>query len=371
MGSLIGIIPAAGKATRMGGSLPKALIEIEGRTLLERSIAALKAIGVAKIVVVVGHLGESIVDFVSDRDFGVPVSTSHQGNPLGLAHAIATAANQIDNDFVVLCPDNIYTDVEDLKRAGETFGSRKPAFILLATVTPNEQRDRKSYIISAHRNLDDNLYEYRNCADSTAGLGINSTGCVFFRHDALDLLPSFAGLNREHIFREYLDVITDKHEALIYLLRGMRYDFSAPADVQKYLELQQRLSDTSGEGVSAILINSRGQVLLQQRDDNPAIRYPGHWSLFGGTIEDGESAATAVAREVKEEIDFDMKNFGLFREFVQNNKREFAFVGELSAELDELTLSEGQAMNVFYPAQLPELLIRPDDKETLKEYFGV
>jgi NDP-sugar pyrophosphorylase family protein len=355
----------------MGGALPKALIEIEGQTLLERSIEALKAIGVAKVVVVIGHLGETIVEFLSSRDFGIEISTVEQEQPLGLAHAIATAANQVDSDFVVLCPDNIYTDPEDLKRASEIFDSRKPAFILLATVTPNEQRDRKSYVISAHRNLDDNLYEYRNYTDSTSGLGINSTGCCFFRRDALDFLPSFAGLKREHIFRDYLEDISSKEPGLIYLLRGMRYDFSEPPDVQKYLELQKRLSNTSGEGVSAILINSRGQVLLQQRDDNPAIRYPGHWSLFGGTIEDGESAETAVVREVQEEIDFELKNFGLFREFLQNNKREFAFVGELSAELNELTLSEGQGMNVFYPSQLPELLIRPDDKETLKEYFGV
>ena len=355
----------------MGGDFPKALIEIEGRTLLERSIATLKALGTAKIVVVVGHLGEAIVEFLSSHDFGVPVTTALQEKPLGLAHAIATASNQLDNDFVVLCPDNIYTDDADLKRAREIFDSHNPAFILLATVTPNEQRDRKSYIISAHRNLDDNLFEYQNSSDSTSGLGINSTGCVFFRRDTLNFLPSFAELNREHIFRDYLEDITAKHAAMIYLLRGMRYDFSAPPDVQNYLDLQKRLSITSGEGVSAILINSRGQVLLQQRDDNPAIRYPGHWSLFGGTIEDGESATTAVAREVKEEIDFELKNFGLFREFVQNNKREFAFAGELSAELDELTLSEGQGMNVFYPSQLPELLIRPDDKETLKEYFGV
>src|SRR6185369_4568736 len=186
MGSLIGIIPAAGKATRMGGALPKALIEIEGQTLLERSIGALKAIGVAKVVVVIGHIGETIVEFLSSRDFGIEVSTVEQEQPLGLGHAIATAANQVDSDFVVLCPDNIYTDAEDLKRAREIFDSRQPAFILLATVTPNEQRDRKSYVISAHRNLDDNLYEYRNYSDNTSGLGINSTGCCFFRRDTLD-----------------------------------------------------------------------------------------------------------------------------------------------------------------------------------------
>jgi 8-oxo-dGTP diphosphatase len=151
----------------------------------------------------------------------------------------------------------------------------------------------------------------------------------------------------------------------------MRYDFSAPEDIDRYLALQNRLRETQDRGVSAILLNDRGEVLLQQRDDNPALRYPAHWALFGGTIEEGELAVEAVAREVKEEIDFEMRNFGLFREFVQNNKHEFAYAGELTASLDELTLSEGQGMKLFAPAELPDLLIRPDDKQTLEEYFGV
>jgi mutator protein MutT len=358
---LIGVIPAAGKASRMGQlgeTLPKALIEIEGRTLLERSIETLKIIGVSRIVVVVGHLAERIVEL----DLGFEVA--YQERPLGLAHAIATA--KPDDDFVVLCPDNVYTDETDLQRAREVFNLTKSVFLLVATVTPNSQRDRKSYLTSAHKNLEPNVYQYRGHSDTSSGLAINSTGCTFFKRRALDFLPSFS--NQEHIFRDYLDCIPD---GLLYLLRGMRYDFSAPEDIDEYVALNRRLHETKAQGVSAILINPQGQMLLQQRDDNPAIRYPGHWSLFGGTIEEGETPAEAVAREVKEEIDFEMRNFGLFREFVQNNKREFAFAGELSAGLDQLTLSEGQGMNLFYPSQLKELQIRPDDKDTLEKYFGV
>lgn len=361
--SLTGIIPAAGKASRMGQlgeTLPKALIEVEGRTLLERSLETLKTIGVSRIIVVVGHLGEQIVP----DDFEVV----HQDKQLGLAHAIATA--RPDDDFVVLCPDNVYTDHRDLIRAREVFGNSQSVFLLVGTVTPNTQRDRKSYFTSAHRNLEPNVYDYQNTNDEMAGLAINSTGCTFFKREALNYLPSF-DQTREHIFRDYLEAIIRERQGLIYLLRGMRYDFSAPEDVDEYVKLKSRLKATQGQGVSAILINPNGQVLLQQRDDNPAIRYPGHWSLFGGTIEDGESPETAVAREVHEEIDFELRNFGLFREFVQNNKQEFAFAGELTAGLDQLTLHEGQGMNLFYPSQLKDLQIRPDDKDTLEQFFGV
>lgn len=342
---------------QLGETLPKALIEIGGRTLLERSIETLQALGVSRIVVVVGHLGEKIVERVSGVDF------VFQERPLGLAHAIATA--NPDDDFVVLCPDNVYTDNTDLIRAREVFESNKSVFLLLGTVTPSTQRDRKSYFTSARKNVEPNVYDYRSDNDNTSGLAINSTGCTFFKREALDYLPSFS--DREHIFRDYLERIPG---GLIYLLRGMRYDFSEPEDIEHYLDLKRRLRETNGQGVSAILINAQGQLLLQQRDDNPAIRYPAHWSLFGGSIEEGETSATAVAREVKEEIDFEMRNFGLFREFVQNNKREFAFAGELTAALDELTLSEGQGMKFFHPSELKQLQIRPDDKETLEQYFG-
>ena len=371
---MIGVIPAAGKASRMGqlgNELPKALIEIEGRTLLESTIESLKQLEVTKVVVVVGHLGEHIREFVSRRDFGIDVRTVTQKNPLGLAHAIATAAHELNDDFVVLCPDNIFTAETDLTRARDLFQSHDATFMLLATVTPNTQRDRKAYFTSAHRHRDDNLYDYRNQNDSRSGLPINSTGCCFFKQQALEFLPSFDDNQREHIFRDYLETISNQRDSLLYLVRGTRYDFSEPEDVDRYLELKHKLTATQGRGVSAILINDHGEVLLQQRDDNPAIRYPGHWSLFGGTVEDGESPEAAAAREVLEEIDFEMRNFGLFREFVQNNKHEFAYVGELTATLSELTLSEGQGMKLFHPAQLPELLIRPDDKQTLEEYFGV
>lgn len=46
---------------------------------------------------------------------------------------------------------------------------------------------------------------------------------------------------------------------------------------------------------SAVIFDRRGRLLLQQRSDG------GQWGLPGGSVEIGESLATAVVREVREE----------------------------------------------------------------------
>jgi ADP-ribose pyrophosphatase YjhB (NUDIX family) len=48
-------------------------------------------------------------------------------------------------------------------------------------------------------------------------------------------------------------------------------------------------------GVSALIRDAAGRILLQQRADN------GLWGLPGGSVEIGESVAAAIVREVREE----------------------------------------------------------------------
>jgi ADP-ribose pyrophosphatase YjhB (NUDIX family) len=48
-------------------------------------------------------------------------------------------------------------------------------------------------------------------------------------------------------------------------------------------------------GVSAVIVDGRGWLLLQQRSDG------GQWGLPGGSVEVGESVREAVIREVREE----------------------------------------------------------------------
>ncbi len=55
-------------------------------------------------------------------------------------------------------------------------------------------------------------------------------------------------------------------------------------------------------GVSGLVFNDQGEVLLICRDNPPA---RGQWSLPGGRLEAGKTLADACRREVKEETDVD------------------------------------------------------------------
>jgi 8-oxo-dGTP pyrophosphatase MutT (NUDIX family) len=54
-----------------------------------------------------------------------------------------------------------------------------------------------------------------------------------------------------------------------------------------------------------ILINKKGGILMQHRDDKPGIINPGYWAYIAGQIEDGdENYEQTAKRELKEETGY-------------------------------------------------------------------
>lgn len=66
--------------------------------------------------------------------------------------------------------------------------------------------------------------------------------------------------------------------------------------------------------VGAIIRNSENKILIAQR--NLSKNQGGLWEFPGGKIEDGETKEEAIVREIKEELDMDIKCNSLFDEHV-------------------------------------------------------
>lgn len=116
----------------------------------------------------------------------------------------------------------------------------------------------------------------------------------------------------------------------------------------------------AGHAAAALILIGGGRYLMQLRDDRPGIYYPGHWGLFGGAVEPGETPLEALRRELYEEIslsdvepvyftrfDFDLTTVGQPRIY------RVVYTVELAEErLQDLRLGEGAEMRVFEPSDL-------------------
>ena len=81
---VVALIAAAGQGTRLGAAVPKAFVRLRGRTLVERSVAAMLTSAVVdEVVVLVSTDMESYAREVLSRagllDAAVPVRLAHGG----------------------------------------------------------------------------------------------------------------------------------------------------------------------------------------------------------------------------------------------------------------------------------------------------
>ena len=99
--------------------------------------------------------------------------------------------------------------------------------------------------------------------------------------------------------------------------------------------------------VALAMLQRDGQWLLQLRDDVDTIIYPGHWGLFGGHLDPGETATEAVMRELQEEISW-TPGTPLELWFTHNNGTRIAHVfrGDLTDPIERLHLQEGQDLKL-------------------------
>ena len=109
------------------------------------------------------------------------------------------------------------------------------------------------------------------------------------------------------------------------------------------------------DAVAAILVTPDRRFLMQQRDPLPHIWYPGAWGLFGGSMESGESELEALHREIKEELDYAIRQATLFTRFhfdfgfaaAGGCDRTFFEVKIDAAEVATMRLGEGRAMQLI------------------------
>ena len=107
------VIMAGGKGTRISSvasDIPKPMIKIEGKPVLEHEIECLRDQGFTEIIVTISHLGSVIKDYFGDGSrFGINIEYYKEELPMGNAGALFKIRDKLDDTFLLLNADSIFS----------------------------------------------------------------------------------------------------------------------------------------------------------------------------------------------------------------------------------------------------------------------
>ncbi|MDE7446800.1 MAG: HAD-IIIA family hydrolase [Lachnospiraceae bacterium] len=180
------VIMAGGKGTRLSSitkdTIPKPMVDVLGKPLLEWQIDVLKRYGIKDICFIVGHLGEKIKDYFQNGEtFGIHASYFEEKEPLGTAGSFYYLKKWLKEESFLLIFGDVFFDI-NLARMIEAHTTRGAEATLF--VHPNSHPfdsdlvvlDSNSKVICFDSKHNIRNYWYDNCVN--AGLYIlNSSIC--------------------------------------------------------------------------------------------------------------------------------------------------------------------------------------------------
>ena len=121
-----------------------------------------------------------------------------------------------------------------------------------------------------------------------------------------------------------------------------------------------------------IIVNDK--YLLQLRDNNKKNYFPNYWGLFGGQLNKNETYSNAAKREIKEEINLNIKIFKKifsvnFNIIGLKKRRSIIYYECKIKKQANIILAEGQKYKFFSFNKIKKLKIVPIDFVAINAHY--
>ena len=261
----MGVILAAGKGTRMrpfSEHWPKPILPVLGKPLMAYQLEMMAAMGIRRVVIVIGHLGHEVVRALGDgRQYGVSIQYVEQEEMLGIAHAVSRLESHVDRPFFLFLGD-IFFVTENLGVMVDRFFGNQLGGVLACKREPNLEAIKRNFIVLTgedglvHRVIE----KPRHPRTDLKGCGIYLFDLSFF--DAVRRTPRTA-MRNEYEITDSIQIFLDdgyKVEAAEVVKADMNVSYPADLLDLNLLLLQQSGKDEwRGEGVTL----GRGSKLVR------------------------------------------------------------------------------------------------------------
>jgi len=199
MDEAVAVVLAAGQGTRMKSDLPKVLIPVLGRPMIEYVLDALSAAGFGRVILVVGHRAVDVKQVLKGRpDLEFVLQTER----LGTGHATKMAAPLLGEQrgpVMVLAGDSPMVQPASLQKLLDHFAAKQPA-CLLATLHKENPHGLGRIVRDASGNFV-TIVEEKDATDEQRKITeVNMSTYVFSGPELLHALSLLKNDNRQ---REY------------------------------------------------------------------------------------------------------------------------------------------------------------------------
>ncbi len=127
MGERVAIVMAAGKGTRMKSQLPKVLVPVRGRPMIDYVVEALRRAGVERQIVVTGHGAPRVENHLAGQP---DIAFVRQTEQLGTGHAVMMCRPQLadfDGPVLVVAGDSPLMQSDSIATLFAEFEQTHPA----------------------------------------------------------------------------------------------------------------------------------------------------------------------------------------------------------------------------------------------------
>jgi NDP-mannose synthase len=225
------IIMAGGKGTRLRpytNILPKPLLPIGLRSILDINIRQLVGSGIDNIIIAVGYLGELIETVIGNGvKYGIKIHYSYEEQPLGTVGGLALIKHLLEDRFIVMNGDILH-NLDFHHIVTEHISSKTDV-----TITTYTQQHKVGLGVLEIENMDIVNYIEKPTNEYIVSIGVYVINkCI---------VDTFV------LEKEYLDfptlintLIQNKKQITSYMHNGLWIDLGTPED---YIEVIENLDD--------------------------------------------------------------------------------------------------------------------------------
>ncbi len=197
MSSPLAIVMAAGKGTRMESELPKVLVPVAGRPMIQFVLDALRDAGVERIVVVVGYRADTVREELAGQ---ADLTFVEQTEQLGTGHAVMVCRDELadhEGPVCIVTGDSPLTQSSSIRALLKAYAESQPACVI-GTTTADDPHGLGRVVRDAEGNFEA-IVEEKDATDQQRQVcEVNMSTYVFDNRRLLEALDRLTTNNAQN-----------------------------------------------------------------------------------------------------------------------------------------------------------------------------